>query len=149
MSGLSFVSNVPGSVSRPPALSGSSISSAPEDHQHHRQHSFGSFSFPNSDSQNIHNSSTPPSPSSHIANGTLSQQFLSKPPGLSGASLFSPKLERALRQSVLYPHHLYTHSLHLLQSRLMEPSVTKGLTRTGVAQMPTASIGAKIPMTVC
>jgi hypothetical protein len=86
MSGLSFVSRVPGSGSRAPALSGSSVSSAPDDHHHHhRHHSFGSISFPNSDSHQFQNNSLPPSPSSQVATGNW--RYLPKPPGLSGASM--------------------------------------------------------------
>ena len=86
MSGLSLVSRVPGSGSRPPALSGSSVSSAPDDHHHHnRHHSFGSFSFPNSDSHQLQNNSLPASPSSHAAMGSFSHKYLPKPPGLTGA----------------------------------------------------------------
>ena len=114
---MSFVSNIPGSTSRPPALSGSSISSAPEDHQHHRHHSFGSFSFPNSDSQNLHNSSNPPSPSSQVVNGTLSQQYLSKPPGLSGALLHSP-----IGTSVVPNNSLSSSPIYSLTPPLVEPT---------------------------
>ena len=121
MSGLSFVSRVPGSGSRPPALSGSSVSSAPDDHHHHhRHHSFGSISFPNSDSHYFQNNSLPPSPSSQVPTGNW--RYLPKPPGLSGASnnlkcplvffvlLSHPRLFLDSSQNLLWDHSVIEHT---------------------------------------
>mmetsp|Transcript_30342 Transcript_30342/g.44871 ORF Transcript_30342/g.44871 Transcript_30342/m.44871 type:complete len:890 (-) Transcript_30342:297-2966(-) len=93
MSGMNLVSALPNS--RPPALSGSSISSVPGDEHHHRHHSFGSISFPNSDLQN--NSalfgSGPPSPSSPhqrgLVIGSFPPQNATKPPAALNTSFLS------------------------------------------------------------
>jgi len=81
MSGMSLVS-----ANRPPALSGSSISTVPGDDHHHRHHSFGSLNFPSSDLQNglMHTGSGPPSPSSPLDRGAIGafpSQNLPKPQG--------------------------------------------------------------------
>jgi len=71
MSGMSLVSALPNN--RPPALSGSSISSAPSDEHHQRHQSFGSISFPNSDLQNgcTQTGTGPLSPSSPLHRGVI------------------------------------------------------------------------------
>jgi hypothetical protein len=71
------------SLHRPPGLSGSSISSAPGDeHNHHRHHSLGSISFPNSEpmgSGTGYTGSSPPSPSSPVPGRSAIGS--AKPPG--------------------------------------------------------------------
>jgi hypothetical protein len=84
MSSLSFVPNLP--MVRLPALSASSVSSAP-DEQHHRQLSFGSFSLPNQDLSNAQQHfSTPPSPTSQVGlSSNFSHHFMAKnASGISG-----------------------------------------------------------------
>lgn len=66
---------------RPPTLSGSSVSTNPEDQSHSRQHSFGSYNG-NADPGGGHRG-TPPSPASPMYRGQ-SIPSLSKPPGLGG-----------------------------------------------------------------
>jgi len=91
---MNLVSALPNS--RPPALSGSSISSVPGDEHHHRHHSFGSISFPNSDMQNSSAlfGSGPPSPSSSqqrgIITGNHPTQTAPKPASSLNTSLPSP-----------------------------------------------------------
>lgn len=67
---------------RPPTLSGSSVSTNPEDQSHSRQHSFGSYTG-YVDAAGGHRG-TPPSPSSPMYRGQSMPSFQGKPPGLSG-----------------------------------------------------------------
>ena len=87
MSNMSIMSGIHSNGSRPPGLSGSSVSSGPDEH-HRRQISLGSLSLPSNDQPNAgFRDSSPASPSlqrSIIQNGF--PHNIPKPPGLGGPS---------------------------------------------------------------
>jgi len=82
ISGINLSSFTSGN--RPPTLSGSSVSTNPDDQSHSRQHSFGSYNG-NMDVSGGHRG-TPPSPASPMYRGQSMPSFSTqgKPPGLSG-----------------------------------------------------------------
>mmetsp|Transcript_18684 Transcript_18684/g.26850 ORF Transcript_18684/g.26850 Transcript_18684/m.26850 type:complete len:842 (+) Transcript_18684:58-2583(+) len=81
MSHASIMASLQSNGSRPPTLSGSSVSTAPD--EHHRHLSLGSFSLPSADQP-------APSPPLQKQQLVLPHHNLPRPPGLGGTHMASP-----------------------------------------------------------